>query len=64
VLLASASVSALPATGFPWNSPVAGALLFGLAVAMVRERSESVFAAVLVHWTCVATVLAASILRV
>jgi membrane protease YdiL (CAAX protease family) len=64
VLLASASVSALPATGFPWNSPVAGALLFGLAVAMVRERSESVFAAVLVHWTCVAAVLAASILRV
>jgi len=46
-----------------WGSNAAvmllGALVFGTACAMVRERSESIAASIMFHWTCVAAVLLA-----
>lgn len=47
----------------PWGTGVwpalLGAVVFGAAAGMARERSESIAAPVLLHWFCVATVLLA-----
>jgi membrane protease YdiL (CAAX protease family) len=42
------SVAALAGTGAPL--PLAGGFVFGVASGLVRERSESVTASVLLHW--------------
>ena len=39
---------------------LAGALVFGVAAGIARERAESVAASVLLHWTAMAALLAAS----
>ena len=53
IVLASASVTLLPAAAAPWNAPVWGSVVFGVACAMARERSESVVLPVLFHALCV-----------
>lgn len=40
-----------------WVLIVAGAVIFGTASGIVRERSESIFSSVLLHWACVAALL-------
>ena len=50
--------------GSEHSLPILGALLFGIAAGMARERSESLVASVLLHWICVAGVLAAPALVV
>ena len=37
---------------------IAGALVFGIASGVARERSESIVASVVLHWLCAATLLA------
>jgi membrane protease YdiL (CAAX protease family) len=37
-----------------------GAVLFGVASALARERSESILASVLLHWVCAAVLLFSS----
>jgi membrane protease YdiL (CAAX protease family) len=39
---------------------VTGAVVFGIASATARERSESVLASVLLHWICTAVLLLSS----
>jgi membrane protease YdiL (CAAX protease family) len=39
---------------------VGGALVFGIASATARERSESILAPVLLHWLCTAALLLSS----
>jgi membrane protease YdiL (CAAX protease family) len=39
---------------------VVGAVIFGIASGIARERSESVLASVLLHWVCVAALLLSS----
>jgi membrane protease YdiL (CAAX protease family) len=36
---------------------VGGALIFGIASGIARERSESILSSVLLHWVCVAALL-------
>ena len=36
---------------------VGGAVIFGIASGIARERSESILASVLLHWVCTATLL-------
>ncbi len=40
-----------------WFLIVVGAVIFGIASGITRERSESVLASVLLHWVCVAALL-------
>ena len=40
-----------------WFLIVGGAVIFGIASGIARERSESVLASVLLHWVCVAALL-------
>jgi hypothetical protein len=58
VVLASVSVVALPAGSGAWHAPVWGALVFGVASGMVRERSESLLHPILLHGLCVPLALA------
>ena len=37
--------------------PILGAFVYGAAAAVARERSESIAASLLLHWTCAASVL-------
>jgi hypothetical protein len=37
--------------------PVAGALMFSAGAAIAREHAESVAAAVMLHWMCLAALL-------
>jgi hypothetical protein len=53
IVLAAASVTVLPAAVTPWNAPVWGSLVFGIASALARERSESLALPVLFHALCV-----------
>jgi hypothetical protein len=53
VVLAAASVTVLPSAAFPWNAPVWGSVVFGVACALARERSESLVLPVLFHALCV-----------
>ena len=47
-------------TGGPDSTlPLLGALLFGAAAGMARERSESIAVSILLHWIGVAAVLLA-----
>jgi membrane protease YdiL (CAAX protease family) len=50
----------LPALAPAAPVPLAGALVFGLAAGLVRERSESVVTPILLHALCAALVLAAA----
>jgi hypothetical protein len=50
----------LPASWPAALLPLAGALLFGVAAGLVRERSESVVTPILLHALCAALVLAAA----
>jgi membrane protease YdiL (CAAX protease family) len=43
-----------------WFLVVGGAVIFGVASGVARERSESILASVLLHWVCVATLLVSS----
>jgi membrane protease YdiL (CAAX protease family) len=43
-----------------WFLIVGGALIFGIGSGIARERSESILASVLLHWTCVAALLLSS----
>jgi hypothetical protein len=45
-----AATAHLPGDGWAAALPLAGALLFGLAAGVARERSGSVFAPLLLHW--------------
>ncbi len=49
IVLAAASVTALPAAALEWNAPIWGSLVFGVACALARERSESLALPVLFH---------------
>jgi membrane protease YdiL (CAAX protease family) len=40
-----------------WILIVGGAVIFGVASGVARERSESILASVLLHWVCVAALL-------
>src|SRR6266545_568534 len=40
-----------------WFLVVAGAVIFGIASGIARERSESILSSVLLHWVCVAALL-------
>lgn len=40
-----------------WLFIAAGAVIFGIASGIARERSESILSSVLVHWVCVAALL-------
>ncbi len=53
IVLASAAVTTLPASTAPWNAPVWGSMVFGVAAGMARERSESLALPVLFHALCV-----------
>lgn len=53
IVLASASVAAPPAASAAWNAPVWGSIVFGVAAAMARERSESLALPALFHALCV-----------
>jgi len=37
--------------------PILGAFVYGASAAVARERSESIVASLLLHWTCAASVL-------
>jgi membrane protease YdiL (CAAX protease family) len=43
--------------GLGGSLPSVGALLFGVAAGVARERSESIAAPILLHWICVAVVV-------
>ncbi len=43
-----------------WFLIVGGAVIFGIASGIARERSESILASVLLHWVCVAALLLSS----
>ena len=49
LVLAAISVLQMPPQTGAWNAPVWGALLFGTAVGVARERSESLLLPVLLH---------------
>jgi hypothetical protein len=53
IVLAAASVVALPGSASAWNAPVWGSLVFGVSCAMARERSESLLPPLLFHALCV-----------
>jgi len=53
LILASASVTMMPAAAAYWNAPVWGSLVFGVSSALARERSESLLLPVLFHALCV-----------
>jgi hypothetical protein len=53
IVLAATSVVALPETSSSWNAPAWGSLVFGVACAMARERSESLLLPILFHALCV-----------
>jgi hypothetical protein len=53
IVLAASSIATLPAAASPWNAPVWGSLVFGVACAMARERSESLLLPLLFHALCV-----------
>ena len=46
-----------------WVLIVAGALIFGVAAGIARERSESILSSVLLHWVCAAALLLSQSLR-
>ena len=46
-----------------WVLIVAGALIFGVAAGIARERSESILSSVLLHWVCAAALLLSQNLR-
>jgi membrane protease YdiL (CAAX protease family) len=43
-----------------WSLVLAGAVIFGIASGIARERSESILSSVLLHWVCVAALLLSS----
>ena len=53
IVLASASLTVHPASAAAWNAPVWGSVVFGVACAMARERSESLVLPVCFHALCV-----------
>jgi membrane protease YdiL (CAAX protease family) len=53
VVLAAASVTALPTSALPWDAPVWGSVVFGVACALARERSESLALPVFFHALCI-----------
>ncbi|HZO10256.1 MAG TPA: CPBP family glutamic-type intramembrane protease [Myxococcota bacterium] len=57
LVLASISVLELPASGAAWNAPLWGALVFGAAAGVARERSESLLLPLLLHGICATVVL-------
>jgi hypothetical protein len=59
IALAAASVVAPAAASNAWHAPVWGSLLFGVACAMARERSESLRVPILFHILCVPVALLA-----
>lgn len=46
-----------------WVLIVAGALTFGVAAGVARERSESILSSVLLHWVCAVALLLSQTLR-
>ena len=61
--LPAMSLTQTLAGGLSGSGPLIGALVFGVAAGVARERSESIVAPILLHWTCIAAVLLAVPLR-
>jgi hypothetical protein len=55
--LAPLSLTQTPLGTSNASGPLLGSLILGVATGIVRERSESIVPAILLHWLCVAAVL-------